>query len=199
MGLYSKSISEIVAEKLNKNKEVEEKPEMSKKEMQKLERERLKEEKKAEREAAKLAAKEEKKLQREIAKEEKKLKKLEAMKEKDLVQEGVVRLEEEAVMDVDTVAAQESEPEPKVKTVETVKVKRSRKGGVVKKKAAEGKPPAWFVNYVKQMEAAHGVKDQEVVKESAQTKWEQKGLPEKVASEREKHVSRMYKMMFSGN
>jgi hypothetical protein len=78
-------------------------------------------------------------------------------------------------------------------------VKRSRKGGVVKKKGAEGKPPSWFVNYVKQMEAAHGVKDQEVVKESAQAKWEQKGMPEKVASEREKHVSRMYKMMFKGN
>jgi hypothetical protein len=191
MGLYSKSISEIVAEKLNKNKGVEEKPEMSKKEMQKMERERLREEKKAEREAAKLAAKEEKKLQREIAKEEKKLKKLEAQKEKEQ--------EEEAVMDVDTVAAPESEPEPKVKTVETVKVKRSRKGGVVKKKGAECKPPSWFVNYVKQMEAAHGVKDQEVVKESAQAKWEQKGMPEKVASEREKHVSRMYKMMFKGN
>jgi hypothetical protein len=193
MGLYSKSISEIVAEKLNKNKDVEEKPEMSKKEMQKMERERLREEKKAEREAAKLAAKEEKKLQREIAKEEKKLKKLEAQKEKEQP------VEEEAVMDVDTVAAQESEPEPKVKTVETVKVKRSRKGGVVKKKGAECKPPSWFVNYVKQMEAAHGVKDQEVVKESAQAKWEQKGMPEKVASEREKHVSRMYKMMFKGN
>jgi hypothetical protein len=190
MGLYSKSISEIVAEKLNKNKDVEEKPEMSKKEMQKMERERLREEKKAEMEAAKLAAKEEKKLQREIAKEEKKLKKLEAQKEKEE--------EEEAVMDVDTVAVQETEPEPKVKTVETVKVKRSRKGAVVKKKA-EGKPPSWFVNYVKQMEAAHGVKDQEVVKESAQAKWEQKGMPEKVASEREKHVSRMYKMMFKGN
>jgi hypothetical protein len=193
MGLYSKSISEIVAEKLNKNKGVEEKPEMSKKEMQKMERERLREEKKAEREAAKLAAKEEKKLQREIAKEEKKLKKLETQKEKEQP------VEEEAVMDVDTVAAPESEPEPKVKTVETVKVKRSRKGGVVKKKGAECKPPSWFVNYVKQMEAAHGVKDQEVVKESAQAKWEQKGMPEKVASEREKHVSRMYKMMFKGN
>jgi hypothetical protein len=193
MGLYSKSISEIVAEKLNKNKGEDKEPEMSKKEMQKMERERLKEEKRVEKEAAKLAAKEEKKIQREIAKEEKKLKKLEAQKEKEQI------VEEEAVMDVDTVAAQESEPEPKVKTLETVKVKRSRKGGVVKKNKTEGKPPSWFVNYVKQMEAAHGVKDQEVIKESAQAKWEQKGMPEKVASEREKHVSRMYKMMFSGN
>lgn len=195
MPLYSKSISEIVKAKLNKGKdteEVEKKP--TKKEEAKAERDRVKEEKRM----AKEQEKEEKRLAKEAAKEEKKagkkVKETPAPPPSPENEESVGEGETAVEMEVDQ-EEEDEVPEPKVKTVKTVKVKKSRKP-VVGKKTDVGKPPSWFVKYTREMEAARGITDTEAVKESAQSKWQEKGMPQRVASEREKHVSRMYGMMF---
>lgn len=197
MGLYSKSISEIVAAKLNKGKEtgeeVEKKP--TKKEEAKAERERAKEEKRL----AKEQEKEEKRLAKEAAREEKKagkkVKETPAPPPSPANEESVGEGETAVEMEVDQ--EEEETPEPKIKTMKSVKVKKSRKPiASGKKTAGAGKAPRWFVEYAKGMEAARGVTDPEVVKETAQAKWQQKGMPQRVAGEREKHVSRMYGMMF---
>jgi hypothetical protein len=199
MGLYSKSISEIVAAKLNKGKEeaVEKKP--NKKEESKAERERAKEEKRL----AKEQEKEEKRLAKEAAREEKKaagkkVKESPAPPPPSPAKEDSLEGETAVEMEVDPEEEEaETPPPPKVKTMKSVKVKKSRKPAVVgKKTAGVGKAPKWFVDYAKGMEAARGVTDPETVKETAQAKWQEKGMPQRVAGEREKHVSRMYGMMF---
>jgi hypothetical protein len=196
MALYSKSISEIVAAKLNKGKKIEvEGPSKSE----------LKEAAKEEKRAAKEAEKEEKRLAKEQEKEEKRLAKEAAKQEKKSVKEvppppppspvnESIEGETAVEMEVDV-------PEPKVKIVETVKVKKNRKPKAVPvegkvAKAKKSTPPKWFLEYNKGMQAARGITDAAEIKEAAQANWEEEGLPKRVESEREKHVSRMYGMMF---
>jgi hypothetical protein len=190
MGLYTKSISEIVAAKIQKGKEpVEKAP--SKKELAKAEREQVKEAKRV----AKEAANEEKKNAKKVAKESKKAPKVKCDDEEPK-EESVGDGETAVEMEVD-VEEVEEQPAPKIKTLKAVKVKKTRKPLVAKKTAVDvGKPPTWFVKYTKEMEAARGVTDKETIKESAQAKWQEKGMPKRVTTERENHVSKMYGMMF---
>ena len=60
------------------------------------------------------------------------------------------------------------------------------------------KPPKWFVEYAKANAILEDKdpKDEQEVKTIAQTKWSDKGLQKKVETEREKHHSKMYSMMF---
>jgi hypothetical protein len=197
MGLYTKSISEIVAAKIQKGQEpVEKAP--SKKELAKAEREQVKEAKRVAKEAekeAKHVAKEAKVKAKETVKESNKVPKMKCGGE-ERSEESVGDGETAVEMEVD-VEEVEEQPAPKIKTLKTVKVKKARNPPVTKKTAADvGKPPAWFVKYTKEMEAARGVTDKETVKESAQAKWQEKGMPKRVATERENHVSKMYGMMF---
>lgn len=90
-----------------------------------------------------------------------------------------------------------------MKEVEAVKVKKNRKPKApkneegVSKKRSSG-PPKWFLEYNKGMQEARGVTDPVEIKQAAQEKWQEEGLPKRVESEREKHVSRMYNAMFGG-
>lgn len=197
MSVYSKSISQIVADRLNKTK--------SKTVV-------VKNEKKEQKEAEQMAKKEQKEAERIVKKEQKEAERLAKKEQKNVVKEKEEEVEEEeeevkkgtiqppstpesgVVDEAETVTDEKTKPvkrKRKVKTIEKVEdVKKQRK-------AASGtNPPKWFLEYNKQMELARGNTNVETIKESAKQKWEEKGMPERVVSEREKHVGRMYTMMF---
>ena len=202
MALYSKSISEIVAAKLNKGKKKEEDAPVvnSAKEEKRLAKEAEKEAKRVAKEEAKEAAKEEKRSAKEAAKEEKKAGKKETPAPPPSPINESIEGETAVEMEVDV-------PEPKVKEVEIVKVKKNRKPKAPKEEGEEKVskktkkptgPPKWFLEYNKGMQEARGITDPVEVKQAAQEKWQEEGLPKRVESEREKHISRMYNAMFGG-
>lgn len=103
----------------------------------------------------------------------------------DTVMEPVV---EEAVEAVEVV-------EPIEKVAKVTKTKSFKKEKKVRVAKVAG-PPKWFMEYAKGMETAHGVTDNEKIKEVATSKWQEEGMPKRAENERNHHVRRMYSMMF---
>jgi hypothetical protein len=85
--------------------------------------------------------------------------------------------------------------EPIEKVAKVTKTKSFKKEKKVRVAKIAG-PPKWFMEYAKGMETAHGVTDNEKIKEVATSKWQEEGMPKRAENERNHHVRRMYSMMF---
>ena len=103
----------------------------------------------------------------------------------DTVMEPAVEKGVEAVEAVEAV-------EKVAKVTKTKSFKKEKKVRVAKVAG----PPKWFMEYAKGMETAHGVTDNEKIKEAATSKWQEEGMPKQAETERNRHVRRMYSMMF---
>lgn len=201
MALYSKSISDIIATTMNKKSVKIAGGGVAKKEkVVKEKKEKVVKEKKV---VPALVLGEDGVL---VTNSEK-IRKPRAPRKKKVVEEVVVGGEEsvgegetvtedtvmEPVVEEDVEVVEVVEPIEKVaKVTKTKSFKKEKKVRVAKVAG----PPKWFMEYAKGMETAHGVTDNEKIKEAAASKWQEEGMPKQAENERNRHVKRMYSMMF---